>query len=222
MPDYNMLFQAPNPGASAIQGFQQGAQLRQNQQLMREHQEDRQFKMSQMQAEQRAQQLQQAREQLQMTARLLDHATDPVSYAQARQAAAGIPGFDLSQVPEQYDPNWVAQTKMQVQALNGQVEQELMAVAPGTVVINKQTGEQVFKNPDKPRYYALPPGGRLELDPSYNGPGAPPQDAPSGGPAIGTVEDGYRFKGGNPADPNSWEPVGGSGGNVGGGFPGPH
>lgn len=30
-----------------------------------------------------------------------------------------------------------------------------------------------------------------------------------GGPQVGAVEDGYRFRGGNPADPNSWEPVNG-------------
>lgn len=31
--------------------------------------------------------------------------------------------------------------------------------------------------------------------------------AESAGPQPGTVEDGYRFKGGNPADPNNWEPM---------------
>lgn len=35
---------------------------------------------------------------------------------------------------------------------------------------------------------------------------AQPQ-APQGAPAPGSVQGGYRFKGGNPADPNSWEPV---------------
>jgi len=31
--------------------------------------------------------------------------------------------------------------------------------------------------------------------------------AASSGPQVGTVEDGYRFKGGDPASPSSWEPV---------------
>ena len=33
--------------------------------------------------------------------------------------------------------------------------------------------------------------------------GSPPPSAP----AIGTIDGGYRFKGGNPSDPSSWEPV---------------
>lgn len=39
-------------------------------------------------------------------------------------------------------------------------------------------------------------------------PGAPPPQPPSGGgPAVGTVEDGYRFKGGDPSNKANWEPV---------------
>jgi len=33
------------------------------------------------------------------------------------------------------------------------------------------------------------------------------QSQPAAAPPPGTIEDGYRFKGGNPSDPNSWEPA---------------
>ncbi len=35
----------------------------------------------------------------------------------------------------------------------------------------------------------------------------PAQQSAQRGPAVGSIEDGHRFKGGNPADPNSWEAV---------------
>ena len=38
-------------------------------------------------------------------------------------------------------------------------------------------------------------------------PGGKATVQPSSGPAIGTVKDGYRYKGGNPASPSSWEKI---------------
>lgn len=44
-----------------------------------------------------------------------------------------------------------------------------------------------------------------EKNPLFQAAGTPaPKQA---GPAVGAVQDGYRFKGGNPADPNSWQKV---------------
>ncbi len=41
----------------------------------------------------------------------------------------------------------------------------------------------------------------------------------AGGPAIGTIRNGFRFKGGHPNDRSSWEPVGGASPNSGATFP---
>lgn len=46
-------------------------------------------------------------------------------------------------------------------------------------------------------------GGTLGDPPAARGPGLPAQ----GGPTPGTVRNGYRFRGGNPADRNAWEKI---------------
>jgi hypothetical protein len=44
----------------------------------------------------------------------------------------------------------------------------------------------------------------------------PPSSAPA--PTVGTVKNGYRFKGGNPASPDAWEQIGGQTPSASGGF----
>lgn len=68
---------------------------------------------------------------------------------------------------------------------------------------------------EQPKYMAIPQGGTL-VD-TRN-----PQAVQSFGraPQAGQVEDGYRFKGGDPGDPNNWEKVGGPSQQAAGNFQG--
>lgn len=63
--------------------------------------------------------------------------------------------------------------------------------------IQKSLGQETSGALPKPSEFAQ------QLNAS-NGGGTAAPEAP---PAVGAVEDGYRFKGGDPADPNSWEQV---------------
>jgi hypothetical protein len=69
----------------------------------------------------------------------------------------------------------------------------------------------VVENPDGTR--TVYPRGTLG-QPGPKGPAS----APGGGPPPGTVEDGYRFKGGDPARSENWELIGGPTPRASGGF----
>jgi hypothetical protein len=70
----------------------------------------------------------------------------------------------------------------------------LAAISANRKVLNSQLeGLRVLRAP-----------GTGRTDTSFQ---TPSQAPASSGPAVGTVEDGYRFKGGNPADQNNWERV---------------
>lgn len=147
-------------------------------------------------------------EQMQVMGRLLGHARDEQTYQQSL-AAARQAGIDISRAPATFDPNWVNQQRMIVDAYSKDGGQQISGIArelqdagyqPGTpdfaeamrgVIENKYAAEYVDEKGNTRRRSAL------NLSPTQ------------GGPKPGVVEDGYRFKGGNPADPNAWEKVGG-------------
>jgi len=179
----------------------------------------KQAQAQQAQQQQAAQQTKQ-RQDLPVIGRLLDHAVDEPSYQQAL-AIGHRYGLDVSQAPPNYDPQWIGGLKQMVQALQTPQGQEALSTAgkqavdmgyqPGTPEFTQAVHDIFVAGESKP--YVV--GGETRLyTPKIGGPGQA-----VGGPQPGAVEDGFRFKGGNPADPSAWEPVaGGGGGNVTSGF----
>lgn len=141
---------------------------------------DPQFVMGERQRMAQAQQqhVQQQQQQLPMMARLLDHATDPASYAQALQMAQRY-GLDVSGAPPQFDPNWVNETKQLVAAVQTPQGQEALSSAgkiaadmglkPGTPQFNAAVHDIFIAEQSKPYTGA---GGETRLyTPRIGGPG---------------------------------------------------
>jgi len=75
--------------------------------------------------------------------------------------------------------------------------------------VNDLTWYKTLSPEDRALYHQMKPIVQTMADGSqrlYN-----PVQSPVNVPPVGTIEQGHRFKGGNPADPSSWEPVGGAG-----------
>lgn len=168
--NWNALMSAPNAGAAFANAWQQGRQTaleRQRQeQAMREHQEDRT-------ASRTAAELSQYREAIGLGARVIQQ-VQPKDQAGWDQVLNALRTYridpDALGVPRAFDPNYA----QNVVRLAGPEGQELMAVAPGTAVIDKRTGRPVYQNPRGPRYIPVQPGSKLVLDPSSVGGATPP------------------------------------------------
>lgn len=128
------LARQPNVLAMALDGYEQGKQMRREEAsrnalgaLVQNPNDQAAFGTlaqnapeyaMQFRGQQQQVQLGQAKqhgEQMQQLGRLLNHATDETTYQQSLAAAKQI-GLDVSTAPPQFDPNWVGQQRLVLQA----------------------------------------------------------------------------------------------------------
>lgn len=165
------------------------------------------------------------RDQLPVITRLLEGVTAE-NYGQ-RVAMAQQYGMDVSSLPPQFDPVQIGNMQTMARAMQTPQGQEALSTAgkqaydeglqPGTPEFGARV-TAIF-NAQQQQTIPYQAGGNVitynpvtgQATPLVQGAAAPTQ---GGAPQPGTIEDGYRFKGGNPADPSSWEAVGGGGGGV--------
>ena len=134
--------------------------------------QQRQAQQAKAQAEAQAAQQQAGREQMLITGKLLNSAVDEGSYQQSLAAAKQY-GIDVSKAPPQYDPAWVQQQRMIVDAFSKDEGQSISGIArelsdagykPGTpefadamrgVINNKYASEYVDDQGNTRRRSAL-------------------------------------------------------------------
>jgi hypothetical protein len=113
--------------------------------------------------------------------------------------------YQIVQLPEAQRPQaWDAYIQQGVQMGFDGLAQFQGQYNPQTLnsVVARAGEMKSYQEAQQPKYMAIPAGGTLV---DTNNPQAVQQFGQA--PQPGVVEDGYRFKGGNPADPNAWEPV---------------
>jgi hypothetical protein len=134
---------------------------------------------------------------------------------QVKQATSfmGNAVLAISRIPPEQRPQAWAHYVQQAEASGLDIPTHYEQYSPDAMnaaAAEAGTMEKVIKQ-FEPDYRAIVPGGELRnVNPLANGAGMG-QALPQGGPQPGHVEDGYVFKGGNPADPNAWERAGGAG-----------
>lgn len=153
----------------------------------------------------------QAQSQLPVMGRLLAYAKQGPQQWQQALAKAQELGIDVSAVPGEFNPQWADQQISLVQAIGSPEGQQALSAAgkqamdlgykPGTPEFQQVTQQILEAGFARP--YMGSQGETRLYTPQIGGGGR----MMGGGPQPGTIEEGYRFKGGNPADPNSWEPV---------------
>jgi hypothetical protein len=148
-------------------------------------------------------------EQKKFWAKAVKGVADPAAWDGLVDWAVANGHPEAEQLRGQFSP----QARLAIMAEGGEADEE---VAPSAMEkdyaflsrLNPEYGEQYVENRVNPSQWVPVTGtdGSVTLYPV-------PKNAAigGGGPQPGAVEDGYRFKGGNPGDPASWEPVGGGG-----------
>ncbi len=124
----------------------------------------------------------------------------PEAYPQALELARRA-GIDVTG-HEVYDPAFVGSV---VQLRNRLHPVTPVSVPEGGTLVNPQTGAVVGQGrPPRPRYYPIQPGGRLELDPSYEG---PTTDAPAPVPGPMASGEAPAFQPAPPGAPSQFSNV---------------